>query len=533
MGYKCVICNQPKARYNNLGQKPAYCNNCRQDGMIDCTSKMCIVCKMKQKRYGYVGGKATHCSSCVLENMQAMNVPKCIVCGLSQPAYAHPGQKPQHCGKCALEGMKDVRNPECVVCKKTRASYGYVGQKQTHCAKCALENMQEIRSKKCAVCKKSRVSYGYIGKKPTHCAKCALPNMEDIKHHRCIICNKTRATYAYAGKKPDYCVKCALPKMVDVVSTKCKKCGLKRANYGYLGGKVQFCAKCALPGMKYLKAKICKSEWCDTTVQNTSKKYEGYCTFCFRNLFPDRPVTKNFRTKERDVVEYIKSNFTNIDIICDKIIQCGCSRRRSDIYIDLGYQVIIVEIDENQHIDYDCSCENKRIMELSQDVNHRPIIFIRFNPDDYKTNSGNVTSCWALSKAGKCSVKKCKKKEWAQRLQTLKENVEYWLNPENVSDKTVQIIQLYYDTIIEQDDVQSDTSSEADDSDNDIEYDDIYPDIEAIIPTSTIIEYPPLPETNEVLDINLGTSNILSHITATPSNSTSTPVISDDIIENI
>ena len=60
-----------------------------------------------------------------------------------------------------------------------------------------------------------------------------------------------------------------------------------------------------------------------------------------------------------------------------------CSKRRPDLFLDLGYQILIIEIDENQHLDYDCSCENKRIMELSQDVGHKPIVFIRFNPDEY------------------------------------------------------------------------------------------------------------------------------------------------------
>jgi len=46
---------------------------------------------------------------------------------------------------------------------------------------------------------------------------------------------------------------------------------------------------------------------------------------------------------------------------------------------DLGTHILIVEIDENAHAVYDCSCENKRLMELSQDVGHRPIVFIRFN----------------------------------------------------------------------------------------------------------------------------------------------------------
>ena len=80
--------------------------------------------------------------------------------------------------------------------------------------------------------------------------------------------------------------------------------------------------------------------------------------------------------------------------------------------LDLGYQVIIVEIDENQHIDYDCSCENKRIMELSQDVGHRPIIFIRFNPDEYHVGESRHSSCWGINKSGICVVKKTHKKEW-------------------------------------------------------------------------------------------------------------------------
>jgi hypothetical protein len=104
------------------------------------------------------------------------------------------------------------------------------------------------------------------------------------------------------------------------------------------------------------------------------------------HLFPDKQVSRNYKTKEKYVIDYIKEQFKDIDIIADKQIQGGCSRRRPDILIDLGHQIIIVEIDENQHINYDCYCENKRIMELSQDVGHRPIIFIRFNPDDYKTN---------------------------------------------------------------------------------------------------------------------------------------------------
>jgi hypothetical protein len=110
---------------------------------------------------------------------------------------------------------------------------------------------------------------------------------------------------------------------------------------------------------------------------------------------------------------------------------------------DLGDQVIIVEVDENQHKDYECSCENKRRMELSQDIGHRPLVFIRFNPDSYKNKEENITSCWSINGNGVCVVKKTKSDEWLARLAALKDSVSYWL--ENKTDKMVEVIQLFYD----------------------------------------------------------------------------------------
>jgi hypothetical protein len=163
------------------------------------------------------------------------------------------------------------------------------------------------------------------------------------------------------------------------------------------------------------------------------------------NMFPDKPVSRNYKTKEYSVVEFVKSRYPDVQWIADKIVHGGCSKRRPDLLLDLGYQILIVEIDENQHIDYDCSCENKRIMELSQDLGHRPIVFIRFNPDEYTNNGIKTTSCWGLDKRGMCVIKKSKKNEWTHRLQQLAEQIEYWTNPANQTSKTVEVIQLFYD----------------------------------------------------------------------------------------
>jgi Holliday junction resolvasome RuvABC endonuclease subunit len=40
-------------------------------------------------------------------------------------------------------------------------------------------------------------------------------------------------------------------------------------------------------------------------------------------------------------------------------------------------------------------------------------------------------------------VKKSKQNEWEKRLETLTEQIDYWL--ENKTDKMVEIIQLFYD----------------------------------------------------------------------------------------
>ena len=150
------------------------------------------------------------------------------------------------------------------------------------------------------------------------------------------------------------------------------------------------------------------------------------------------------KTKEKVISDYILEYFKNITIIVDRQIYDGCSKRRPDMFIDLGYQVLIIEIDEHQHKTYESSCENKRIMEISKDISHRPLVFIRFNPDSYKNINNNIIcSCWTINKKGICIIKKDKIDEWNNRLEQLKSNVQYWID--NKTDKTVEIIELFYD----------------------------------------------------------------------------------------
>lgn len=187
---------------------------------------------------------------------------------------------------------------------------------------------------------------------------------------------------------------------------------------------------------------LCKTEWCETIAKN--KRYNGYCFRCCVNLFPDTPVYRNYKTKENEVVDKVTTTFPNFTWVADKRVLDGRSKRRPDLLLDMGTHIIIIEVDENRHADYDCSCENKRLMELSQDLQHRPIVFIRFNPDGYVDQDGNkIASCWKINNSlGIIQVTKNKRKEWANRIETLIQQIQYWVN--NPTQKTIEIIELFY-----------------------------------------------------------------------------------------
>jgi hypothetical protein len=327
--------------------------------------------------------------------------------------------------------------------------YNLEGQSQAlYCVTHKHEGMVDVTNTKCNEfgCK-VQPNYNVEGQtKALYCVTHKKEGMIDVRNPKCIAFGcKVQPNYNVEGQtKPLYCARHKHEGMEDVTTPKCIEFGCKvHPIYNFECEKtVLYCSEHKKDGMVNIKNKQCKSEWCSTLVRH---KYDGYCRFCYMNLFPDKPVSRNYKTKEYSVVEFVKNTFPDFHWIADKTINGGCSKRRPDLLLDLGYQIIIIEVDENQHTDYDCSCDNKRIMELSQDLGHRPIVFVRFNPDDYDKNGSNITSCWGPDKNGICVVKKSKKNEWSERLNALEEQITYWINPENETNKTIETIQLFYD----------------------------------------------------------------------------------------
>jgi len=377
---------------------------------------------------------------------------KCIYENCKRYAtYNYEGQKKRiYCREHKKEKMIDVAHKKCIEpgCI-AQPTYNFPGEKKRLlCADHKKNGMIDIAHKKCLEpeCNK-RPTFNLENEKiPLYCKKHKSEDMIDIANKKCAYggCNKQPIFNEKGNNKRLFCFEHKNNDMVDVINKRCIHEGCeKQPSFNYENIKKRlYCIEHKKEGMIDIMSRRCKNN-CDTIVNH--KKYEGYCLFCFIHLFPEKPVTRNYKTKEKHITDDIKENYKQYNWTCDKTISGGCSRRRPDMFLELENQCIIIEIYENQHIDYDCICENKRIMELSQDVGHKPIVFIRFNPDDYLDGENNITSCWIIGKDGICRIKKNKVKEWDNRMNILKEHINYWIQPENTTNKTVEIIQLFYD----------------------------------------------------------------------------------------
>ena len=123
-------------------------------------------------------------------------------------------------------------------------------------------------------------------------------------------------------------------------------------------------------------------------------------------------------------------------MVFDKAVDGGCSRKRPDVRIECLTHSVIVECDENQHKHY--SCEDKRVMQLFQDLGNRPLVVIRFNPDEYDDKS----SCFKLTKAGYLSLNK---KQWNERIGVLKHEIRKYT--QNVPTKELTVANLFFTTL--------------------------------------------------------------------------------------
>ncbi len=183
---------------------------------------------------------------------------------------------------------------------------------------------------------------------------------------------------------------------------------------------------------------ICKSRYDPYNTgcrQLGNKKYNGFCTFCFSNLFPNNPLTCQIykKSKELQVVNYISTLYDGF--IHDKCLyvdlEGGCceSKRRIDLRKLINNTMLCIEIDENQHKNYIKFDEEYRYDDLFMDFSGK-YIFIRYNPDQYKDKD-----------------KKNKNPLFITRMNYLKKTINDQIEKINnyKNNDIIEIIHLYYD----------------------------------------------------------------------------------------
>lgn len=146
-----------------------------------------------------------------------------------------------------------------------------------------------------------------------------------------------------------------------------------------------------------------------------SSHWKPFCFRCYCVLHPDAVIPRKFKLKENYVVEALKEQFQEtVTMVIDKKVEGGCSRRRPDVSIDFGSHCLMIEIDEKQHSSY--ACEEKRMMDLFEDVGFRKIIFLRFNPDSYRYHGTLYRSPFSYTPTG---ILKLNQEEFDRRMAEL------------------------------------------------------------------------------------------------------------------
>lgn len=415
----CMVENCGKRSSYGLktDKSPTYCGMHGEVlGMINIVSKICL--------YG--------------------NCPKQAVFGLSTD------KSPTYCGVHGKPlGMIDIKSKRCLQnkCPKQPTFGNLDDTSPTYCEPHGvILGMINIKSKKCLQdgCTKQPSFGNSDDKVAIYCGPHGAPlGMVDIKHKRCLYlsCDNKTPTFGLPDDKvATYCGEHGkLLGMIDIRSKRClqKECDIKNPVFGYTNDKNgTYCETHKLIGMINIVSKKC--ETCNSTQMNS--KYKPNCARCHFYLNPDDPRIINYKTKEQAYMTALLEAFPQFKL--DKTINGGCSKRRPDGFLDLLTHVIIIEIDENEHKSYDNTCNNRRTMELSQDVDHRPIVFIRLNPDSYKLNGTRMKGSFSLTK--KTNELKIVKKEFNKRLNSLIKSVEKYII--TIPDKTISVEYLYFTT---------------------------------------------------------------------------------------
>lgn len=279
--------------------------------------------------------------------------------------------------------IKNKRGDNCIIdgCT-TRASYGNEYKKPLYCKKHS-NGCENVVSPRCIFegCKSITPCFNLKGEKPLYCKTHASKDMIDVKHKLCEFngCEK-RADHNFHGKASKFCKLHKLNSMVKDPLKKCDKCN-DLAIYGFKTHT--HCEKHQENGMKNIIEEKC--EKCVSCGLSELLNENNLCISC-------RPNIPNIRLEKQNKIKQFLDSQNIIYESCDKIYDIQCGKERPDFIISSlnGLYKIILEVDENQHKSYEETCECVRMVNIYNQMEGQKVIFIRYNPDDFKTKGKKI-----------------------------------------------------------------------------------------------------------------------------------------------
>ena len=283
--------------------------------------------------------------------------------------------------------------------------------------------------------------------KKTHCVKHKPEGYIDLvnKNKRCE--HDGCSTQANFGdpktKKRTHCAKHKPVGYVDLSKKMCA--GVTKSNQISAStdrNAATHCGSCKSEDMVDVYHSVCVSEHCDT---RANLEYDGYCTHCFRNLFPLDPRTQNIRAKTREIAvrDFLVERYGDAFVHNQSLFtSCECDHRRSvDFRRIVGGTMLAVEVDEGQHKGQSYRDDAEaRYNDLAVAFGGK-WVFIRFNPDSYIDAQGRRIKGFFDAKGARRSS------EIARRMQALAECIDEQIKriERDENDELLDEIFLFYD----------------------------------------------------------------------------------------
>lgn len=444
----CQTCNKARANYGIKGTKePIHCYKHRLDNEINLVpNKKCIFekdgvnCNITA-RYGTPNTtEKLYCEAHKPDGYLNNAVVKCNFkdgCNIRANFAPKGSTKPLTCEKHAGDDYINVRAKLCIHPNCT-VSANYIDISTGEMKYCNRHRPTDIETKikntcKAGNCTKSRL-YGFKGKSKLYCKEHKLDGMIYLSKKKCELCDKNAHYGVPDSKIPIRCQEHKDSSHVRIGDDNCTQCN-RKAGYGFIGQKLTACSDHKTDGM-LSKKQITKARKNTTTCpicEETIIAIDNYCPSCKNYIEVNKTeskvnITVKGHFKELGIKKLLEDN--QFEFIHNRTIPDDESKRRPDFRIKTKNGHIIIEVDEFQHSrrssDYNCECEITRMKQIYHGLKEPNLLFIRYNPDNYKPSFGNVQT-------------------ELERHKTLLKYLRYYMNNEI---ENLKVLYLFYDGYI-------------------------------------------------------------------------------------